>query len=186
MFTIGLFYGSSLGNTESIAAKIQQGLEGLADVVLHDITDSVPDTFEAYDFLIMGIPTWDFGELQSDYEDQWEMLQQVDFSGKVIALFGLGDQFGYADYFLDAMGALHELVTMQGGITVAEWSIAGYDFEESKALTEDGQHFVGLALDEDQQFELTDERVAGWLAQVKQDFGLVIADNRFIANVQAS
>ncbi|WP_163835148.1 flavodoxin [Spartinivicinus ruber] len=172
MLTIGLFYGSSLGNTEAVATKIQQGLAGLAEVVLHDIVESTPETFDPYDFLIMGIPTWDFGELQSDYEDQWEMLQQVDFSGKIIALFGLGDQFGYADYFLDAMGALHELITLQGGITVSEWPVSGYDFEASKALTEDGEHFVGLALDEDQQFELTDERIAGWLKLVKQDFGL--------------
>ncbi|MDE1460550.1 flavodoxin [Spartinivicinus poritis] len=176
MLTIGLFYGSSLGNTEAVATKIQQGLAEVAEVVLHDIVESTPETFESYDFLIMGIPTWDFGELQSDYEDQWEMLEQVDFSGKIIALFGLGDQFGYADYFLDAMGALHQLVISQGGITVSEWPVSGYDFEASKALTEDGQHFVGLALDEDQQFELTDERIADWLELVKDDFGLQAAD----------
>jgi len=94
----------------------------------------------------------------------------VDFSGKLVALFGLGDQFGYADYFLDAMGMLHDVVIDQGGAVIGYWPIAGYEFEASKALTEDGKEFVGLAIDEDQQPELTDERVNAWVAQIEDEF----------------
>ena len=82
----------------------------------------------------------------------------------------MGDQFGYADYFLDAMGLLHDVVMEQGGSTVGYWSVAGYDFEESKALTQDKSEFVGLAIDEDQQPELTDERIAAWVQQIQDEF----------------
>ena len=43
-------------------------------------------------------------------------------------------------------------------------------FETSKALTEDGKQFVGLALDEDSQYELSDERIATWVEQVMTEY----------------
>lgn len=167
--TIGLFYGSSLGNTETVAEKIRDLLEGHS-VEMHDIAAVTKDSFAEYDYLILGIPTWDYGQIQSDWGEFWQELGTVDFSGKLVALFGLGDQFGYADYFLDAMGMLHDVVIEQGGAVVGYWPIKGYEFEESKALTEDGKEFVGLAIDEDQQPELTDERVEAWVAQIEDEF----------------
>ncbi len=169
MATIGLFYGSSLGNTETIAEKIRDLLVDHT-VEMHDISSTDKSIFNDYDYLILGIPTWDYGQIQSDWDEFWQELGSIDFSGKLVALFGLGDQFGYADYFLDAMGMLHDVVLEQGGATVGYWPIEGYDFEESKALTEDGKEFVGLAIDEDQQPELTDERVQTWVAQVEDEF----------------
>ena len=50
------------------------------------------------------------------------------------------------------------------------WSAEGYEFNESKAL-KDGK-FVGLAIDEDNQSELTDSRIESWVAQIKPAFGL--------------
>lgn len=167
--TIGLFYGSSLGNTETVAEKIRDLLTD-HDVEMHDIAASSPEDFAPYDYLILGIPTWDYGQIQSDWDEFWTQLGSIDFSGKLVALFGLGDQFGYADYFLDAMGMLHDVVLEQGGSAFGYWSIDGYEFEESKALTQDKQYFVGLAIDEDQQPELTDERVEAWVAQVVDEF----------------
>jgi flavodoxin I len=167
--TIGLFYGSSLGNTETVAEKIRDLLDEHS-VEMHDIAAASKDSFAEYDYLILGIPTWDYGQIQSDWDEFWQELGTVDFSGKLVALFGLGDQFGYADYFLDAMGMLHDVVIEQGGAVIGYWPIDGYEFEESKALTEDGKEFVGLAIDEDQQPELTDERVSAWVAQIEDEF----------------
>ncbi|MFC3150548.1 flavodoxin FldB [Litoribrevibacter euphylliae] len=169
MATIGLFYGSSLGNTETVAEKIRDLLDEHT-VEMHDIAAVTKDSFSEYDYLILGIPTWDYGQIQSDWDEFWQELGTVDFSGKLVALFGLGDQFGYADYFLDAMGMLHDVVIDQGGAVMGYWPVDGYEFEASKALTEDGKEFVGLAIDEDQQPELTDERVAQWVAQVEDEF----------------
>jgi flavodoxin I len=64
---------------------------------------------------------------------------------------------GYANNFQDAMGILEEKITEQSATTAGFWSTDGYDFNESKAL-KNGK-FVGLALDEDNQSDLTQERV---------------------------
>ena len=48
-----------------------------------------------YDVLILGIPTWDFGEIQEDWEAVWQQLDTLDLQGKIVALYGMGDQLGY-------------------------------------------------------------------------------------------
>jgi flavodoxin I len=68
------------------------------------------------------------------------------------------------------MGMLEEKISQLGGTTVGYWPTDGYEFEESKALR-DGK-FVGLALDEDNQSELTEERIQAWTSQLKTAFGL--------------
>ena len=78
-------------------------------------------------------------------------------------MFGLGDQVGYADNFLDAVGIIAKIVISNGGTIVGKWPIDGYDFDESLALTDDGDYFYGLGIDDDNQDELTEERLETWL-----------------------
>ncbi|HAS51747.1 MAG TPA: hypothetical protein DCS21_08410, partial [Gammaproteobacteria bacterium] len=57
---------------------------------------------------------------------------------------------------------------------IGSWPIDGYEFEKSKALR-DGE-FVGLVLDQDNQADLTDERIEEWLEQVKPELlGMAVA-----------
>ena len=168
---IGLFFGSDEGNTEAVAQRIQQRLgEDVVDVF--DIADVTQLEFADYDRIILGIPTWDFGQIQSDWEEFWDDIAEVDFSGKTVALFGLGDQFGYGDYFLDAMGMLHDLILPKGPKMIGYWSVEGYDFDASKALLPGDEQFMGLAIDEDQQEDLTAERLNRWCTQIHAEFGL--------------
>ena len=173
MAKIGLFFGSDEGNTERVAGMIQARL-GVEHVDIYDIADVTQVEFTEYEQIILGIPTWDFGQIQSDWEDFWEDVQAIDFTGKTIALFGLGDQFGYGDYFLDAMGMLHEVIVTNGATIVGHWSTEGYDYDASKAdfvnPDTDTRWFVGLAIDEDQQEELTESRVDQWCGMLKQAF----------------
>ncbi|WP_226702535.1 flavodoxin [Microbulbifer elongatus] len=171
MIKIGLFYGSDEGNTEGIAQRIAARL-GEERVAIHDIADVTQLEIGEYDQLILGIPTWDFGQIQSDWEDFWEDVQEIDFTGKTVALFGLGDQFGYGDYFLDAMGMLHDVIVANGAAIVGHWPTAGYEFEASKAEVPGQNIFVGLAIDEDQQEELTGSRLNDWCEQIAEEFGL--------------
>ncbi len=87
-----------------------------------------------------------------------------------MAYFGAGDQIGYADNFQDAMGILEEKITSLGGQTVGYWPTDDYDFTESKAV-KNGK-FVGLAIDEDNQSDMTGLRVKYWVDRLKQEFGL--------------
>ena len=162
---IGLFYGSSTCYTEMVAEKIQ-ALLGDELVSLHNLIDTPIDEMTHYPVLMLGISTWDFGEIQEDWLASWDALDSIVLQGKIVALFGLGDQAGYGEWFLDAMGLLHEKLLTKGCQLVGYWPNEGYQFEASKALVDDGRYFVGLALDETSQYELTDQRLATWLPQV--------------------
>ncbi|MBD2772727.1 flavodoxin FldA [Iningainema tapete] len=166
---IGLFYGTQTGKTESIAETIRD-LFGDGVVTLHDMSQTDKSEFDEYEYLIIGCPTWDVGELQSDWDSFFPELDSMNFSGKLVAYFGTGDQMGYADNFQDAIGILEEKITQKGGKTVGYWSTDGYEFSESRALR--NGKFVGLAIDEDNQSDLTDERVKAWVTQLKKEFAL--------------
>ena len=51
------------------------------------------------------------------------------------------DQIGYPQWFQDALGYLWAKVVNQGASTVGLWPNDGYEFEESKALTDDKNSF---------------------------------------------
>ncbi len=162
---IGLFYGSSTCYTEMVAEKIQAFL-GNDLVTLHNLKDDALSLMQDYDLLILGIPTWDFGELQEDWEAQWQSLAETQLNGKIVALYGMGDQLGYSEWFLDALGMLHELLAAKGVSFIGYWPTEGYEFISDKPLTADGQQFVGLALDDVNQFEQTDDRIEAWCEQI--------------------
>ncbi|AUJ70865.1 MULTISPECIES: flavodoxin FldB [Pseudoalteromonas] len=167
---IGLFYGSTTCYTEMAAEKIQE-IIGKDTITLFNIKDEPLKQAEQFDFLIFGISTWDFGELQEDWESHWDDIDSVDLSNKVIALFGMGDQQGYGEWFQDALGMLHEKIAPQGVTFLGYWPNSDdYEFEASKALTEDKSQFVGLALDEDSQYDKSDERIATWIEQIMTEY----------------
>ncbi len=171
MSKVGLFYGTDTGNTERIAYKIQRML-GEEWVTLHDVHGASITDFEAYNKIILGQPTWYCGELQSTWEDFWPEFKKVDFSGKQVAFFGLGDQLEYGEFFVDAMGLMHDVVLDNGGEPVGYFPNEGFLFESSKALIEGGEFFVGVPIDEDQQPERTDERLQHWVNQIREEMGL--------------
>lgn len=169
---IAIFYGSTYGNTAAAAEKLslylgQMGLEH----DLKDIAHSKVEELVAYDKLLLGCSTWNIGELQDDWQAQWNQLERLDFRGKQVALFGTGDQLGYGDSFQDALGILADMLEERGAELVGFWPVEGY--EHFKSRGQRGQYFVGLALDDDNQSHLTDARIRRWVAQVVQEMGLV-------------
>lgn len=170
MAKIGLYYGSTTGNTEYAADGIVQAFDAFQPglVEKHDITDNGLEGLTDYKLLILGIPTWDIGELQYDWIDAIGDLVELDLGGKTVAIFGLGDQNSYPDTFQDAMGMLADAVRNAGAKLVGFTEIDDYDFETSLALN--NGMFTGLALDEINQPELTDERIKNWVIQLKAEF----------------
>lgn len=162
---IGIFYGSTTCYTEMAAEQIQVKLAS-RDAQLHNIIDTPISKCLDYDFLIFGIPTWDYGELQEDWEKIWDDVSELDLSGKTAAVFGLGDQIGYPDWFQDAMGYLYHLLASRGATLVGHWPNEGFEYNESKALTQDGKEFVGLPLDDENEAELSEERIEQWLVSI--------------------
>merc|ERR1719463_16581 len=163
---VGLIYSTTTGNTETVAGCVaaETGAE------MQDIADVSPDDLMGYDCLICGAPTWHTGADTERSGTAWDDflygdLTSMDLSGKKVAVFGLGDQAGYGDNFCDAMDELTSCFKAQGAEIVGSWSADGYDHEESKSI--DGGKFIGLACDEDNQPDMSEERVNAWVAQLK-------------------
>ena len=173
MTDILLVFGTDTGNTEEAAEKIQERFSEAGHFVeLMNVTDCSVDRINEADVCIFGIPTWDFGGIQGDWEDFEEELESADLKGKLIALYGLGDQFGYGDYFIDSVGWLHEIIEPMGASIKGYWPTEGYDFTDSRALSDCKTYFYGLAIDEDQQFELSNDRIQNWVEQLLEEFQL--------------
>lgn len=171
MATIGLFFGSSTGNTESAAERIQQLLQAAGhEVNLLNVYSEAIKSMEQYEYLVLGIPTWDIGEIQEDWKNVWDELDTLDLAGKKVALFGQGDQRGYPATFQDCIGLLGRKVRERGASLVGFMSTEGFEFDESLGL-EDGK-FMGLSLDDDNQRDLTEGRIVAWVPQVIAEFGI--------------
>jgi len=178
MSRIGLFFGSSTGNTRRIAKAIKKRFDDDTMAEALNVNKATPELVAGYDFLILGTPTLGDGDLpgldadcqQPSWAEFLPQLKEVDFTGKTVALYGLGDQEKYADNFADAMGILYEFVTARGAKVVGAWPTDGYEFMASKA-EKDGE-FVGLVLDQDNQKQLSDDRLETWLRLISGEFGL--------------
>jgi len=164
MAKIGLFYDSDTGNTRKVA-KMMRKLFDEDDIELKNIKKVEPADFDNYAAFILGTPTLGDGELPENWDGFLPELDAMDFSGKTIALFGLGDQEEYAHEFVDGLGILYEKFDSLGASFVGAWPLDGYEYEISRAEL-DGE-FVGLVIDQDNQSGLTAERVESWVAQVK-------------------
>ncbi|MEX1018915.1 MAG: flavodoxin [Litorilinea sp.] len=174
---IGLFYGSSTGTTARAAAQIQQTFHAITahaaaawSVELLDIAEFYLEEMADFKHLILGIPTWNHGQLQADWELVFEEFDNLDMHGQQVAVFGLGDQLGYPDTFGDALFFLADKVRTRGARLVGAWPTAGYQFNQSWAV-EDGR-FLGLMLDVDNQPELSEVRIAQWVQQLDREFGI--------------
>ena len=174
MKRIGIFFATDTGRTRLIARQIAKAL-GEAAATPANIGRTTLADFLAYDALILGSPTLGDGELpglgtglsQPGWEEFLPQLAGVDLSGKVAAIYGLGDQTKYPLAFGNAIRFIHDALRASGARVVGRWSSTGYEFTASKAV--DGEHFLGLALDQINQPALTPQRLDSWLAQIRPE-----------------
>ncbi|QCI20435.1 flavodoxin FldA [Buchnera aphidicola (Brachycaudus cardui)] len=164
MKKIGIFFGSDTGNTEKIAKLIQQCI-GEKIATLYDICNTSKQDMESFNFLILGIPTWYYGEVQCDWDDFLPILKKINFSNKTVALFGCGDQEDYGEYFCDAIGVIYNILKKNNANIIGKWSTKEYNFDNSKALL-NKDYFFGLVLDEDRQSDKTKLRVVEWIKKI--------------------
>merc|ERR1712032_235949 len=146
---VGLYFATSTGNTETAADWIQQKFSGdISDPT--DIGEADISDLSGYDSLIVGAPTWntgaDEGRSGTAWDEVLEEIAELDLSGKKVAVFGCGDSSSYGDYFCDAIEEVYS--TMKGA-----------------GATIDGK-FCGLPLDEDNESDMTEDRIAAWCEQI--------------------
>lgn len=170
MSKIGIFYGSTTGNTEEVANELMALFADKGEVEVVDISQCDASSFTDCDLVLLGTSTWGAGELQDDWQTFIDSTDGVELNGKKVALFGLGDQFGYPDNFVDGMKYIHDFAKSCGGEMVGNWPIDGYEYDESLAEAEG--EFIGLVIDNDNQSNMTDARVAEWVEQVISQSGI--------------
>lgn len=163
----GIFYGSTLGNTRFVAEKMGKLMPDASVLCVKDVDKQM---LEGFDHLIIGTSTWGGGGFQDDYFRFSQILWSMDLSNTKVALFGLGDQINYPDTFCDGMGKLYQIVVAKGAKVVGAWPADDYNFSESDSFS--NGMFVGLALDEDNEPDLTDYRIKAWVRKVTAEFAV--------------
>ncbi len=162
-----IIYSFNTKKTGKVAERIRESLndEKVEMVNAEELTEEL---FMSFDQIIMGVATWFDGELPNFWDEFVPALEDLDLKEKKIALFGLGDQKGYPENFIDGVGVMAEILEAQGANLVGFTSIDGYEFESSRALR--GEQFAGLAIDYENQGSMNKERVAAWVDQLKKEF----------------
>jgi len=163
-----IFYSFNTKNSSKVAEKIKKAY-GESELDTINTEELIEEQFQAYDNLILSVPTWFDGELPNYWDEFVPALEEMDLKGKTVAIFGLGDQKGYPENFGDAIGTMTNLVETQGAKVVGATLTKGYTFEKSRGV-KNGK-FVGLMIDTENQNDLTDGRVNSWVKEIKKKFG---------------
>lgn len=165
MAKIGIYYGSTTGNTQEVATEIAEKL-GVDKSDLHDISNAKAD-FSAYDVVLFGSSTFGVGDLQDDWESYIDKVKSADLSGKKVALFGCGDSASFSDTFCNAVGRIYDSIKDKGCQFIGQISTDGYTFDATEALVDD--QFVGLLIDNDNEFDQTSARIESWVNALKKE-----------------
>lgn len=172
MEKIGLFYAPALGSTEKVAKLVEQkiGSEKIEKILIQK--DTPAEEMKKYKKLILGISTvgrdrWDSSYSAIGWDFMIPKISEIDLSNQTVAMFGLGNQVLYPDNFVDGMGFLKDALDAANANLIGHWSIEDYDFTGSEALKDDEDKFPGVAIDEDNEPEKTEERIDKWLTVMK-------------------
>ena len=170
--SVNLIYGTETGFTKQVGEAVLEIFKPDSYKILN-VEDAKPEDWKA-SLLILGIPTWceprldTYGEYSDDWNNAMESFKGIDFTNQYVALYGLGDQIGYADNFVDGLGALAEVVIENGGHIIGYTPADNYKFDKSTGLVNDNT-FYGLPIDEDNEPTLTWPRLTAWVEQLKRE-----------------
>ncbi len=167
MKKVALIYSFNSKKSSLVSEKIYNEFDEkeIDKINAEEITEEI---FRKYENFILSVPTWFDGELPNYWDEFVPALEDMDLNGKVIAIFGNGNQRDYPENFVDGIGILGKLVEQVGAKLIGETEVEGYKFESSQALR--GGKFMGLAIDQDTQAKLTNERVIKWVEDIKLKF----------------
>lgn len=117
-----IVFGSTTGNTESVAETVASVLEGESIAVqIRNVVDVSPaDLPGGFDVILFGCSTWgeEEIELQEDFTPLYEDLESAALSGRKVAVFGCGDS-AYT-HFCGAVDAIEEKLRAMGADLVTD------------------------------------------------------------------
>lgn len=122
MSKVLIVYGSSTGNTESIAAKLEElVVAGGHEVKLVNAAEAQAEHLARdYEAVLFGCSAWgtDDLELQDDFAPLFEEFDRMDLQGRKVAAFASGDR--EYEHFCGAVDAIESRATELGALVIAE------------------------------------------------------------------
>ena len=173
MSKTAIFYSPQGGSVNSIANMLGEMI-GNEKVEISPVKDFKENDLHKYNQIILigstvGADHWDNEVVVDEWTEFFTRIEKPGLKEKKVAIVGLGNSVLYPEHFVDGMAVLHEKVLEQNATVFGKVDAAEYDFEDSEAVNEDG-YFCGLAIDEDNEPELTAERLEKWISLLKPDF----------------
>ena len=168
-----LFFSPEGGNVNSVAIK-------LGEVIGNDKVDIIPvrevkkGDLDKYNQIIfvgstVGADHWSNEILVDEWQEFFTKMDDISFEDKKLAIVGLGNSVLYPEHFADGMAHLHKKIAEKNAKIFGFVDAKDYTFADSEALNDEG-FFCGLPIDEDNEEELTTERLEKWISILKLDF----------------
>lgn len=150
-------YATNRGHAAAVAEKLAAKIPGSKAV---NIAETEVSELSGYDYLILGTSSIGHGDIQKPWKEKLDALAALDFSGKTVALFGLGNQAHHGDTFANGVSHIYDVLKDKATIE-GSTSVEGYKFETSKS--EVNGKFVGLILDQDAESDKADAKIDAWV-----------------------
>lgn len=166
-----LLYWAPGGSVELSAKAICEEI-GTEKVEISDVASFDLSKLNEYENFIIGGATvgaddWHDTRDDNKWNEFFVKTKSFDLTTKKVAAFGLGNQILYPEHFVDSLGYLKDEVEKRNGKLIGLWPTEGYDFTDSEGASH--THFFGLALDHDNEPDLTLPRIKKWVAQLSNE-----------------
>ncbi len=173
MSKTALFFSPEGGNVNGVANMLGEMI-GNDKIDVIPVKEVVKEDIMKYDKIILagstvGADHWNNETIVDEWPEFFMKIKEISFEKKKVAIIGLGNCVLYPEHFAAGMAILYENLKKLNAQIFGKIEAKGYDFTDSEALLEDG-YFCGLALDEDNEAELTAERLEKWISILKPDF----------------
>lgn len=168
MANIGIFCATAGGTSMKIANALAEAFDVEEVINMEEDFDDIDQLLE-YDILFLGSSTWGQGDVHHSWVDVLLDIasEDIDFSGKKVAFFGAGDSVKHGEHFCSALGQLYKVFVGAGATPIGAVSKDDYTYENSLALVDD--KFCGLAIDEHNEADKTEERIENWIELLQKE-----------------
>ena len=168
-----LLFSPEGGNVNSVTIKLGEVI-GIKKVDIIPVREVVKGDIKEYNQIIfvgstVGADHWSSETVVDEWQEFFSKMDEISFEDKKVAIVGLGNSVLYPEHFADGMAHLYKTLTEKKAKILGFVDAKEYTFTDSEAVNDDG-YFCGLPIDEDNEEELTAERLEKWISILKPDF----------------
>ena len=172
MSKTAIFFSPEGGNVDSVAHKLGE-LIGNDKADIFPVKEVEKDLLNKYNKIILvgstvGADHWSNEIVVDEWPEFFTKNEEIGFEDKKLASVGLGNSVLDREHFADGMADIYDRIKQQNGEILGKADAKDYDFTDSEALDDEG-FFCGLAIDEDNEAELTTERLEKWISIETQE-----------------